>query len=530
MPRVRTGPKGGKYVIKGGRKQYVSGSARSSRAPRASGLKGLGAYSRLRRGTRSKVIRGRGSYWTDFKGLVKEHVKPFETLGSKFGAPGAAIGKWLGSITGFGDYKVTKNSLMGMKTGGTSSGSVPRVQNIGGRVIVNHREYLRDIQSSADFNNLSYQVNPGLRASFPWLADIAACYQQWRPLGIIYCFESHSSDALNSTNTALGSLIVSSNYEADAPDFQNQQEALNTEYTTSTKPSQSVMHPIECSPAQNPQRIFYVRTGPLSPNASSDLWYDLCKTQFITLGSQADANVGKLYVSYEIEFLKPILNGAASGKTLQGAHYSLNLGSVAQNAPLSVLTTQVFDTIGLTIDVDAQTISFPQGNPSAVWQLDYYLRGTGGVTVRQYAATLTGDVAAYNLYEGATQSFVASSGLSSIIGPASTFVAKSSQAFREGPVGEGFVVQMPTTNSVLPTSLVAAEIFVTRLHPNLTPPPPVSSRSSHEDMDPYEKKLRDFLLDKKNRGLSDQAKLLLFDRLHPPSSFLEPEEEKKLLK
>ena len=241
---------------------------------------GLGAYRKRRSGRR--VIHGRGGFWSDFKDWSSKALRPFErgfsALGTAagdavgvpgLGALGGMLGEKLGSLTGLGDYKVNQNSLMGLVTGGTSAGGVPRVQNIGGRVIVNHREYIQDINSTVSFTNLPFDINPGLPETFPWLAGIAKNYEQWRPLGIVVCFETHSSDALNSTNTALGSVIISSNYNSTDDHYVTQSQMLNTEFTTSTKPSCSVMHPLECAPVENPQHIFYVRTGPLPEDANS---------------------------------------------------------------------------------------------------------------------------------------------------------------------------------------------------------------------------------------------------------------------
>lgn len=499
MAKVCVGPKGGKYMMKGGRKVYLK-SRKSKRV-----------YKK-RSGGRGRVIRGRGSYWSDFKDWSKKSFKPFETAGSTAGKAllgpaggyiGGKLGSWLGSITGLGSYKVKSNTLLGLKTGGTRAGSAPIVENVRGKTIITHVEYLRDINSTEDFNNISYEVNPGLKTTFPWLSDIAACYQEWKPLGVVFYFESHSSNALNSTNTALGSIIMSSNYEADAPEFKNQQEALNTEFTTSTKPSESVMHPLECSPAENPQRIFYIRNGPLPATASSSLWYDLCKTQIMTLGSQAVANVGKLYISYQIEFLKPVLNGSASGKTYQNAIYALS--GCTGGTPITdgeSLPVKEFDNIGLVLG--PTSVTFPQGNPGAIYQvqLNFY----GGATACSFGVPVAvgADISLNTLYSNRTATYV----------PQSTVVAGNfltNVCVSMGPLGIGGTLSY-AAGLVLPLSNPVGELIVTRIHPEL--PPSADFSQKEEKMDPYEQQLRDFLSDRKNRHLSDEAKIMLFKELH----------------
>lgn len=505
MTKVHVGPKGGKYTMKGRKKVYLkSGSG---------AVAGKGAYRKKRSGRR--VVRGKGSYWSDFKDWSSKTLRPFsragEALGSAiFGEPGAKvgskIGNFLGKITGLGDYKVNSNTLLGLHTGGTNAGGVPRVENFSGRTVITHREYLRDINSSEDFENLTLEINPGIKATFPWLSDIAACYQQWKPLGILVCFESHSSNALNSTNTALGSLILSSNYEADAPDFKNQLEALNTEFTTSTKPSVSVIHPLECSPIENPQRIFYVRSGPLPADASSSLWYDLCKTQIMTVGSQAVSNVGKLYISYQIEFLKPVLNGAASGKTYQSAIYQLT--GPTGGTPLGANTAvKQFDNIGLILG--PTSIGFPQGNPGAVYQvqLNYY----GGITSCVLEApTVSGsDISLFPLYEDRNQPFVP-------LFSSTTGIFLNNMAVVMGPLGVGGILVLADSNA-LPTAIDSAELIVTRLHPGVAASSsvvPTLFKPKEPEKTPYERKLRDFLAAKENKHLSDEAKIMLFKELH----------------
>lgn len=57
--------------------------------------------------------------------------------------------------------------------------------------------------------------------------------------GMYLEYRTMSADALNSTNTALGQVIMSAQYNAGNPDFTNKQEMENYEGGVSVKPSQS---------------------------------------------------------------------------------------------------------------------------------------------------------------------------------------------------------------------------------------------------------------------------------------------------
>ena len=137
-------------------------------------------------------------------------------IGTALGGPaGGALGGLLGrgagavlsKIMGHGDYAVsnapavTANSLL------VNASNIPQFGT--GKVAVNfkHREFIGDVFSSSTpgaFTINSYPINPGIQTSFPWLAGVVcANFQQYRINGMTYEYRSMSSDALNSTNTAL---------------------------------------------------------------------------------------------------------------------------------------------------------------------------------------------------------------------------------------------------------------------------------------------------------------------------------------
>lgn len=76
----------------------------------------------------------------------------------------------------------------------------------------------------------------------------------------------------------------------------------------STRPSGSVIHPVECSPRETPITRLWVRNTNYSQYSTVDpRLYDLGVFQLATVGMQAAANIGELWVSYDVEFFKPTL-------------------------------------------------------------------------------------------------------------------------------------------------------------------------------------------------------------------------------
>ncbi len=212
------------------------------------------------------------------------------------GPAGSSFGDW---ISGHGDYAISSNSLLG-------GHQIPVFREGKRSIVIKHREYLTDIQSSTGFALQNFAINPGLAASFPWLSSIAENFEQCRWHGLIFEFRSTSGSAIASTNNALGAVIQSTEYNVNKPNFTSKQQMEAYEFSCSAKPSESFIHPIECAPAETQTGIFNIRQGPV---AGQELrMYDLGNYQIATLGMQAGSiTIGELWVSYEIEFLKPVL-------------------------------------------------------------------------------------------------------------------------------------------------------------------------------------------------------------------------------
>jgi len=213
------------------------------------------------------------------------------------GALGSGLGGLIGKVTGWGDYKVKYNSI---------TKASPVVEFGINCIRVRHKEYLGDISSTTNFTTTSYALNPGLSTVFPWLANVAANYQEYVWNGLLVSFVSTSADALNSTNTALGKIGLSTNYDPAAAPFSSFTSILQTEFANYGKPSEHLMHAIECAPKLRPTNVSYVRTGAVPTGADIHM-YDLGFTQLSTQGSQAVANVGGLWVTYDVTLCKPVI-------------------------------------------------------------------------------------------------------------------------------------------------------------------------------------------------------------------------------
>lgn len=297
------------------------------------------------------------------------------------GAPGAMLGSKIGEVisnlTGFGDYEIEGNTLMGL--------TPPEMKNSPGGYIVRHREFITDIAPSTSFSNQSFRINPGISSSFPWLAQLAGSFEEYKLRGMVYEFKSMASDSILSSgaSTALGSVIMATQYNSLSAVFTNKKEMENYHFANSAKPSQTFMHPIECKQSLTAVDHLYVRDSPNITNLAGDLrLYDAGNFQIATVGMQNTTGViGELWVTYEIEFLKPrcrqfsledhylldsVTNAAPFGTT-SGAHTNAGYG-----------TNGIYQTnnIGGALNGAGTAYSFPVSISSGKFMIIYCVNGS----------------------------------------------------------------------------------------------------------------------------------------------------------
>lgn len=304
-----------------------------------------------------------------------------QRLGSMFNLPMLkGVGRWLGSgigtILGSGDYSVVGaapayNVL-------SNGNQIPKFASTKQTNIVCHREYLGDIFGTAGFNNTSYPLNPGISTTFPWLSSIAQNYQQYKFHGIIFEFRPLITDFV--TNGAPGVVIMATNYNADVPIYTTKQEMENSEYAVSVKPTRDLMHGVECATTQTVLSELYIRSGAVTSGQDLRL-YDLGNFQFATQANPVQ-DLGELWVSYCVEFFKPVLPSDVGGNILSA---ETNRTTATLANPLGSVVSGAFGTLDMTVTTDTISWTGQPGNKyfvAIVWN-------TGAATMA-ITKTLTG--------------------------------------------------------------------------------------------------------------------------------------------
>lgn len=285
-------------------------------------------------------------------------------------------------VTGHGAYKLRKNSLM-LNMGQDP----PRIVNIpDGPTIIRHREALGDLLSPGvtgptPFSLESEIINPGNQSLFPWLSQIAPAYQSYQFLGLAMELKTLSSDYAQ--NMALGSIFMATNYNVGTDAPTTKAELENMEYSTSSKPSCSLIHFVECDPDQtiNNGHLFIAPNGNYGTvNTTTDpRFYDLGTIHF---GSQGipigGASICERWVTYEVALFKPTIPPIMPEPALQSWWIGEFTG-VSNNMPLGNAYVGNGDqgrvNPGFSVNLGAQQIGLPSV-PGFGWLMLYDAQST----------------------------------------------------------------------------------------------------------------------------------------------------------
>lgn len=377
-------------------------------------------------------------------GVVLPDNGVLKKAGQIYGGIGDSL---IRNITGMGEYHIKTSSLMGQDP--------PTMHGTGKSnhcVRVKHREYLGDVISgnANTFTIRGLALNPSNGGVFPWLAPISTQFQMWRPMGIGIEFKSTSADALNSVNTALGTVIMATEYNANTRIFQSKIQMENSQYSNSCKPSVNMLHMIECDPSQLVSPLLYVNLLSDVGIANDRRFNTLGNFYYATSGFQGtNVNCGELWITYDIELSFPIMKANAA---LLGDHFVL---------PTSVSASNYFGTVipsftsssNLGTVLTANQIVFPINFTGSV-QINYVVIGSS-TSIVPPVLTGTNGVTPLLLIANDLASFEQNSSISTTL--------INVNYFNIAPIGDGTAPTITFTGGTLPVSVSYADLFVSTM-------------------------------------------------------------------
>jgi len=225
-----------------------------------------------------------------------------------------------------GKYHIRKNSLWngprsskGMSVeGGTHVNRPPtfNTTGTGSDIVICHEEYIADILPTTNFTIQTYVNNPGNPQLMPWMSQIAALYEEFELLGMVYVYKSTCAQvAATSTNMGLGTVIIATDYDCLDTSFANKRAMEAAEFSTSGSPLESQCHPIECDPKRNTLTTHYVVPGATTvASIPGDARFSVpCVTSVGTVNMPTGSGtaIGELWCSYHVRCSRPILETVA---------------------------------------------------------------------------------------------------------------------------------------------------------------------------------------------------------------------------
>jgi len=248
---------------------------------------------------------GRGGFLEDVESVGHRFLtKGIPNLVKAGGALKGLFGR--GMYSGRGAYQ--RNEVM--EGGNSSSAEITSAGDETGSICISNREYVGDIFAPATtgtFDVTAFPLNPGLEQTFPWLSQLAANYEEFEFIQLIFEFKSSIQD-VNSANGQVGTIITATNYNASQPLFSDKPQMAAYYGSVSGKTTDDQTHGIECDPSKlSGSAGSYVRTNPVL--TGEDLKsYDHGIFQLATHNiptAMINGTLGELFVYYKVMLRKP---------------------------------------------------------------------------------------------------------------------------------------------------------------------------------------------------------------------------------
>jgi len=324
-------------------------------------------------------------------------------VGGKLGnsRAGARVGKNLAAriskLVGSGDYSTNTTAVNSLMKGSSSTTSaLASFGSTSGGIRLQHREYIEDVYAGAtnSFSIASYPVNPGLASTFQYLSQIANNFEEYIFHGLVFEFVSTTSPYLS--GGAMGSVVISMEYDAALAAFTSKPQMENSDFAISARPDTSIMYGVECK--DQPLNGRYVRGGATLSSQPINLTdigtlYIANQNTSITQGQ----SLGELWVTYDVEFRKPHISPSRWGI----AHFygtasaTSSVTPLPSTLPLAYAAGSLFGTA-----ISSNLIKFPNANLGDTYMITYADVYSAAATITTNPVFSTNGFANFNTWNG----------------------------------------------------------------------------------------------------------------------------------
>lgn len=277
-----------------------------------------------------------------------------------------------GKIRGRGDYVLGGHDLIEnqlVKQSGIKPLMINTHHGQSGDVIITHREFVANVTApvpaggtgSSVFDCQTYSINAAFQDTFPWLSQIAQNFTLYEFQSLCFEYRPTSGEFGTTGSNALGKVILATEYDPDAPAFANSVAMENYDYAIVSKPSEHMLHGVECKNTQRYSNMLYTRTG----NSTKDkVFTDLGLFQIATEGINVagiftpTVIVGELWVTYQVKLSRAQLYSELGLGNVMG-FWSNNNFAISATIP-QALVPNTGNTINCTVLVSKTTDKFVQ--------------------------------------------------------------------------------------------------------------------------------------------------------------------------
>lgn len=189
----------------------------------------------------------------------------------------------------------------------TRRASVPRMVSSGKTLRVAHSEAFYEVMpQSAAYAYVARFINPGNNAVFPWLSDIAMCYEKYRFRKLVFKYQARTSASYSGTCGLSVDFDVLDNPPRNFLEFCN----------TADNASDSLWHSFELPVDLSSDREIARFTRQGTPVGTADYkTYDLGNLFIAWVGSSVvGAVVGQIVVDYVVDLYTPQVQDPVGGE------------------------------------------------------------------------------------------------------------------------------------------------------------------------------------------------------------------------
>lgn len=253
-----------------------------------------------------------------------------------------------------------------------------------GLTVVSNCEFIGSVSGSSDFSILTYSINPGLSAVFPWLSTMANSMNGYEFETLRFIYRTRAS------STVQGSIIMG--FNPDASDSSPTTEA-NLGTLSGTVEDAARNDLILNIPSSILKGKRFIRSSRVS---FADIkTYDILNFYLATVGMSGTDITGKLWVEYRVKLSSPLTPTLSLNNPKSSSLYTYSATSWTSGTPVPSFTT-VADGLGIG-DYNSNQFSLPVGyyrltvsyhygfTPTALSLLDFGVRVYSGGDLQSFS-------------------------------------------------------------------------------------------------------------------------------------------------